>query len=738
MTIGKKIKEFFKKSPEIEKKEEEKKEENLSQQFQLSEEEKKKIVDLIYIEVQDRENARSEFMQKREEGIKLYEGIRAPKTKPWKDASNISTMVTTIASDTLHAKLFPMSWTPNTIYWEGREEHDVDTAEKIRILMEFIVGPSEMAFETTVDEIIQRLIIDGTILGKIRWITYGAYITRRVPKKVLTFEQFMSGQVQYDIKYDYILREKGVFDLKDLERVYLKWDAHDEKDAEPIEEVWYTKADLTEAKTSGLIPNVNIDEIDKAMDDLPEFKGTQQAWMTAEGTVPVNTRKEAYKIKCYEAHIKYDINKDGVKEDCIFLVAANPKKYLGGKPLHAVSRIGKTCWIIRPFLKRPGRIYGKSVPELVMNLHKELDAIHNQRIDAGNMAIAPFFFYRSVAGTTPGNINVGPATGVPLDDPDRDVRFPQFPGYGLQVSFQEERIVMELIEKLTYLTPAMLGRELANRPTARGTLAVMAQGEQKFSLLARRCQYIIGDILTSIKQTYEQFMPPDLQSRILGDNKRPIFAYLSPETIAGQYDCKMTLDLTAGNLDLQRQIDDMVYKSMAMDPFVMQNPAYGWEIRADFLKSWNKKPVEKYIGPKPPTMLTEEDADDMFVLIQQGIKPPIKQVDARILNRLLEIRKSPAYEQLKPESKALFNEVLNEAKLFYVETMQERMAQYATTFGGAPEEEGIRTAGGFAQTPGMGLMAPPSPGGRVSGGGTNLPGRPQPGVGQGAEGTPLQ
>jgi hypothetical protein len=596
-----------------------------------------------------------------------------------------------------------------------------------------------MKMEPTVDDMLHCLIVDGTIIAKKRWEVYWTYVTRLVPK--VSPQSIIEGRVEHDVQYDYIRRERCVLDLKPLERVYLPFEGGVNEDAldHIIEEVWYTMADLRELQFKGLIPKrINLEDLKGEMDKLEEFSGTKLERMNAEGSVPVNTRKEAYKIKCYEACLKYavatpDDPKGEQRKDIIVLMAAKPKKWLAGKPLHAVSRIGKRPWIIRAFLRRPGRIYGKSIPELVRWLHKEMNAIHNQRIDAGNMAIAPYFFYRAHSGTQPKTITVGPATGVPLDEPQRDVSFPKFPNFGLQIGFQEERIVMEMIERLTFLTPAMMGKELASRPTVRGTLAVMSQGEQKFSLLARRVQYIICDTLSSIKQSYEENMPPDMQARILGKEGNPIFANLSPETIAGQYDAKMQLDLSAGNIGMERELNTIMMQTMAMDPFVIQNPAYGWEIRKDYLTSLNKRNVERFIGPKPPTEVGPEEAESIYYQIAQGktMHPPLN-IDAKLLSRLIEIRNSGAFDKLTEESKVLFVTYIQEAKIAYAQAMQERMAQYVNANGTAGFTEGGGGAGGFAQTPGMGgpqgagSPGPAQPGGRggVPVGGPAAPGQP--------------
>ncbi len=444
-------------------------------------------------------------------------------------------------------------------------------------------------------------------------------------------------------------------------------------------------------KAKGRIdPSVDIEELKgKAIEVF--VKGTEKARAEAEGSAPDVENK---KFRCIEAYMKYPIVKEKEREQCVFLVVIEPVEYyLSGKALHHVSRIGRRPWIIRPFIRRPGRVYGKGVPELARHLHKAIDAQQNQRIDAGNKVIGGGGFYRPASGTNPRRLRVPPSTWIPVDNPKEDVYSPPVNMSGITWSSQEQRFLIELLEKLTYLTPAMLGQELASRPTARGTLAVLQQGQAKFNLIARRVQNIICDILTDIRQKYEEHMPPWKWERIVGAKR--IRDWPSPEYMAGMYEAKMQLDLTTMDMRTKRELASLMYQVMAFDPLVMQNPAFMWEVRADYLKAFNKEPVEKYIGPRPPTATTQ-DADDIFVKIEQEEKPDLSRVNvAVVLPALMELKRTERYENFTPEAKVLFNECIREMQLNYIDNVRKAMevayaGQKPGLFGGAYQTSGLR------------------------------------------------
>ena len=249
----------------------------------------------------------------------------------------------------------------------------------------------------------------------------------------------------------------------------------------------------------------------------------------------------------------------------------------------------------------------------------------------------------------------------------------------------------------------MMGRETASRPTARGTLAVISQGEQKFSLLARRVQETVCAIVTQIKQTYEENMPPDLQTRILGKDGNPKFKYLSPENIAGQYDCKMTLDLTAGDASAERELSTIVYQTMIMSPLVQQNPAFLWEISSGFLKGMGRKNVEQIIGPKPQTTLTEDDADDLFkmLLAEQSLHPK-DVIDINAINKLIELKQTSMYQSAPIEARLNVDRYINEAKAHYIEQVRENYEKSSGQETGLPGGQAPASAPRLGVPQGMG------------------------------------
>src|SRR3990167_3046220 len=221
MATGTNPKDKFPKGTEAEKKQAEDKKENLSYQFNLSDEKKKDICKIIKEYLQQSESSRMQWLMIRHESIDQYEGIKAPSDEPWSGHSNISTMVTTVACDLLHSKIFPMVWNEKSLSWEGMEEHDNEIARINKTVMAYVTG-TDMRMQDKADDIVHRLIVDGTIAIKLLWKPYYKWMTRRIAKEI-TPEAIISGNLQYKVEYDYVREERCEMDVRDIERVYIPY-----------------------------------------------------------------------------------------------------------------------------------------------------------------------------------------------------------------------------------------------------------------------------------------------------------------------------------------------------------------------------------------------------------------------------------------------------------------------------------------------------------------------------------
>jgi len=147
---------------------------------------------------------------------------------------------------------------------------------------------------------------------------------------------------------------------------------------------------------------------------------------------------------------------------------------------------------------------------------------------------------------------------------------------------------------------------------------------------------------------------------------------------------------------------------MIQDPVVNQNPAFGWELRANYLKSLGKKDVEKLIGPKPDFQNNEGDVDDENQMFIQEQRPKVEPQDDHVAHM-------NGHQQFKRENGQNMTAVA-------LRNLTEHILEHRFAYTNALKEQALLAQGGQAQ-----------------GGQPNIPGAaPQPGLGtiQGPRVTP--
>lgn len=642
-------------------------------QLDLSKEAKSLYTEIVIQDAELYEEGRTEWMSIREECWTIYEGIRESKNEPWPNCSNVSTMIATTVCDLLHSRIVPMVSNPSLLFWRPREKNDIDSTDNVNIFMKWAVE-NDMDFYTIIDDMARAMVVDGTVGVKVLWDCTYKWVQRKIPVKFLGFRLW-----KYKIKYEYKKFEKPKVVVLDIEDVLLPFDAEDSQTCiSVIHRNFYTLNELKHLQEQKKVSDID-DSFETGLSEyLEKNEGGKKIKAEAEGRKWSDARKNTFPILVYEWYGKMEYK--GRYREVQLMVCPQVRRLISAVLLVDISRVEERPIIVEPFLRRPGRIYGKSVCEQVRHLQKEMDAIHNQRIDAATIAIAPFFFYRPASGFDPQQVEIGPGYGIPVDDPTKDVYFPQFNANMMTVSFQEERIIMELIEKLTSVSSYQLGREseiVGSRATATGTMAIIGQGEQKFSLLGKRAQLIVGKVLTMILRKYQENMDTSLAERVIG-NEGPLFPKgITPEDIAGQYDAYLELDLAASNKMMEKQTWQVLFTQMAQDPFVNADPARAWEVRNRYYRVIGVLDVERYIGPKPPSVNVNMEAEDEFNKMMQGeeiVPKPNEDAFAHLLTHLAQ-KESPRFEKMPMEYRPLLLKHITETQQLYMKQLKQRQDQ---------------------------------------------------------------
>ena len=650
----------------------------------LSEDQRKELVERVCYLVEKDEADRQEYMSIRQKVRDIYESKATTKTDPWKNCANVHTQLTLMSVELLHSRLFPAAWNEDLIYWKPMEKNDIDNIEKIGKFMKWVVA--QMGMGNIIDDYVHNLILDGTAVMKIRWVNEWKWIQRKIQvegvknkiqRVVMNWiggkRKYEIPKTKYKIEYEYKKFEKCKAEVIDIEDVGFPTYSVPQSKEEELEYIWHrtypTYAELKELEAMGIYENV--DDVGSSIEEIA-VKGTKKSDIEAEGT-RITQNKLNKTVEVIELYDKYDYNNDGVREDIIITVEKKSKTLLDARLLLALSRINERPFVIGQFIRRPNRMYGKGAGEIAMPVEEEANAIHNQRLDAGTMSIIPFGVYRAGSGFKPENIEMAPGLWVPVDDIN-DAKWVTVPN-NVMVSFQEERMLMELLEKILSVGSYQSGQESdtnRSRATARGTLAIIQQGEIRFAILGRRVQMPLLRALTKILHQYQDKIPPGLGMRVLGADGEQLFPDgIAPEDIAGNYDAYMVLDFTGGSKAADQNMKIQIYQQFAMNPLVQRNPSGFWKLSADVLKAANVEEVEEILGPRPVVNQISKNVQDENALMLQGQKVKISPAD-NILEHLLghyAFRDSADFFMMPPEYRVNFDEHIEATKMQLAESI---------------------------------------------------------------------
>jgi hypothetical protein len=574
----------------------------------------------------------------------------------------------------LHSRIFPSVWNENLIYWKPMEKTDLENIENITKFMKWVI--KEIGTREVIDDYVHNLILDGTAVLKIRWYPEWKWIQRKLPRKDFSFrriknvlmtwfggkKQIQTEKQLYDITYEYKKFERCKIEVIDLEDVGFPLFSIPSAREEELEYIWhrfYPSYDqLVELQDMDVY--VNVDKIGIHIEEQIKLEGTKKADVEAEHT-RITQNKYNQRLECIEMYMRHN------GEDVIVTIDRKTKTFLGAKSIFSISKIGERPFIIGQLIRRTNRLIGKGIAELVMPHQKEMDAIHNQRLDAGTMAINPIGVYRAGSGFEPEKIEIEPGLWIPVDDIN-DAKWIVVPN-NVMVSFQEEKMLMELIEKITSVGAYQSGQEsdiIRSRATARGTMAIIQQGEVRFNILGKRIQGSVSRMLNKILRQYQEKIPPGLAMRVLGPDGEQLFPEnIASEDLAGNYDSYMVMDATGGSKDVDRQIRATAYELLMQNPLVANNPAGMWELTASTAKSVGIDNVEEIIGQKPVGAPIVKSVQDENYLAMEGRPIKISDTDNVIEHFVghTMFRGSLEFAMMPPEYMAAFDEHLTQTKL---------------------------------------------------------------------------
>lgn len=458
----------------------------------------------------------------------------------------------------------------------------------------------------------------------------------------------------------------------------------------------------------------------------------------SEDTSPFNPRRKWLEIYRWEGWWHGGENTDDIygiqnllakAQQWVVWYAVRPKKILRVQRVEDLNKDGKRSAIKYDFIKEPGRFFSMGLAEWVHNSQAEMDAIHNQRLDAGLLTNVPFGFYKATAGFKQGIIKIEPGKLFPVADP-QGVNFPQT-NWRPTFSFQEEQLVKRYAGEQAGLTDPAIGQFTSKRQSASEFVGTASALDLRTEDIVEGFVRSLKDELHRILGLYQQYGPRERIFRAGGAGGVEITKRFEKDRLQGKILLRLTANLNQINEQLQRQLaTDML--SLLLNQILIQMGIVG----PDTIKAamdrifkvfhYNGVPLhEPDVGPMsdPPNVENHQMAAG-----QKPKGPTMTENHAEHLQvHAVFASDQQLQEKLSPEARQLLQEHIQETiKMQQAkELMKQQQAIAATAMAQEMADKGISANKPSNQRPGSN-QGPGTQKEGVKGAGEGGPSAPQP------------
>lgn len=330
-----------------------------------------------------------------------------------------------------------------------------------------------------------------------------------------------------------------------------------------IESSYLTASELWSHADQKVFSTDVVEEIIKGGESYLSSEPANQIKLEQSVSAGMNTPDKEYDLKRYQILERYtslDVDGSGINTSVVLWVSKETKKILRATYLRRVSKSGMRPYTSIEFHKRNTRNYPVGLPELLYSVCKEVDAIHNLRVDIGIHTSLPFGFYRPSSSMSEEIISFGPGSLIPVDNPQTDIYFPNLSGR-TAFSAQEEAALMSHVERLTSISDITLGLTSSQGAarTATGARALQQEGNANLDVFLRRMNRGWKRFLIYLHHQLQDKLPPGFEFRVFGDDGKSFYRRIeSKQELCGQYDIELDSNSANSNKQVQIEVANML------------------------------------------------------------------------------------------------------------------------------------------------------------------------------------
>jgi hypothetical protein len=279
----------------------------------------------------------------------------------------------------------------------------------------------------------------------------------------------------------------------------------------------------------------------------------------------------------------YDANKDKLNEDCVFVLHEDTGIIVSAREYHYWH--GERNYVKFAAFPRPKHFFGRSQPKLLEHCQRELNTIHNQRVDATSIRMSPMFMKRRSSLPAQNEVEWYPGGEVLVDDMNGDFKVieinPMTPGIDIE---QTTIAHAELADGVS--SNAQGAQPRGSNVKATGLNIAANQGSIRIGDIVRRIQDSICEIGRQVLGLCYQFMP-DEELKLYNVTRNDL---VLPWELDGHGNS------TTANKTQRKEESLALYKILSANPYVQRDVRRGWNITRDLLLAFDRTNTESYIG----------------------------------------------------------------------------------------------------------------------------------------------
>jgi len=590
------------------------------------------IVDLANKTWVEYDNTRRDNLDRKQAIEASWRDLRAVEsTSPWDWGSNFHVPLTLTYGKAAHARLWQLFSNPNGFFSvESIKEAFQEKEETIKRFMDWTIykyANNKLGARREFDAWLWDVVLNGSGYLKVYWkktqrefrdvvvtpeITETLYFdpatatgrtrtdTKFIEKEEDIIEELETPQIRRILAED-IAMPLGYRDPQDCPCVILKC----YMSSEELKEKARQKAFFTEAVEFSLNFTENLylqsDNASTIKSDRTDMDGYDANDFIDNKHVILEYYGPAYVGKKVDEN---DLSKDvnAKKREVVAWVHKASGRVLGWTYLSRISPSGLRPIFKSDYVSFPDRSDGVGVGELLYDMQRNTDALHNLRMDNGTLASIPMFAYKaSSTSLKPQIMKVRPGEGIPLDDVN-DVKpfsFPFLTGFGSQ----EQGQIRGYAEDILSIDQLQLGRapeRVGALRNATGSNMIAQSSGIQLEIHFDRLADCMSKMLKCLFELCRERMPEQLFFRVMGERGEPVFGRVNRADLKGEYDFIISADILG-----QSQIEKQQMSVMVMQ--TLQNPVYTqtgivgpenlYNMAKNFLKVHKIGRVDDYLTP---------------------------------------------------------------------------------------------------------------------------------------------